>query len=193
MLVNSRYILLYLYLAGNRQNKRFHQSMLSKITISLFFLLILSSCAIAVSSNLTLGEPGTVTTIYKGTFELEFYPNAAFMAGDTFIKLIKQRFYGSLIFHQMKICGQLVSPIVRGIHLFGWLDNVISWIIDLLKEIANIDETIVKILKAIRNIIEWILTVLIQPNGTLERILQLLSWGIFGFLILRRIGKWLSS
>ena len=93
--------------------------MLSKITISLFFLLILSNCALAVSAHLTLGEPRTVTTIYKGTFELECYPNAAFMGGDTLIKLIKQRFYGTLIFHQMKICGQLVNPIVSGIHLLG--------------------------------------------------------------------------
>ncbi|MDE0426798.1 MAG: hypothetical protein OXN25_18255 [Candidatus Poribacteria bacterium] len=167
--------------------------MLSKITISLLFLLILSSCALAVSCNLTLGEPGTVTIIYNGTFKLEFYPNAVFMADDTLIKLIKERFYGSLIFHRVAVCGQLVNPIVSGIHLFGWLGDVISWIIDLLKQLADIDETIVKILKVIKGIIDWMLEVLIAPDGILERILQLIAWGIFAFLILRRIGKWLSS
>ena len=71
--------------------------------ISLTFLLlplILTGCALPFSQNLTPEEQVAVVTTDKGTFVLEFYPDAAPVAVDNFIKLINQKFYDGLTFHR---------------------------------------------------------------------------------------------
>ena len=67
-----------------------------------FFLLLLTliGCALPFSQNLTLEEQVAVVTTDKGTFVLEFYPDAAPVAVDNFIKLINQKFYDGLTFHR---------------------------------------------------------------------------------------------
>lgn len=164
--------------------------MLYKITIFLFSLIILSSCALAVSSNLTLGEQVTLVTTCKGAFVLECYPNDILVAGDRFIELIKQKSYGGFTFHQMDIgCPLVNAAVINDIHLFGWLDNVISWIVDALKKLDDIPDEIIKVLKGIKKVIDWMLRVLIEPDGVLENILQVISWGFLLFFGLRWIGR----
>ena len=67
-----------------------------------FFLLLLTliGCALPFSQNLTPEEQVAVVTTDKGTFVLEFYPDAAPVAVDNFIKLINQKFYDGLTFHR---------------------------------------------------------------------------------------------
>ncbi len=67
-----------------------------------FFLLLLTliGCALPFSQNLTLEEQVAVVTTDKGLFVLEFYPDAAPVAVDNFIKLINQKFYDGLTFHR---------------------------------------------------------------------------------------------
>ena len=67
-----------------------------------FFLLLLTviGCALPFSSNLTPEEQVAVVTTDKGIFVFEFYPDAAPVAVDNFIKLINQKFYDGLIFHR---------------------------------------------------------------------------------------------
>lgn len=71
--------------------------------ISLTFLLLsltLIGCALPFSQNLTPEEQVAVVTTDKGTVVLEFYPDAAPVAVDNFIKLINQKFYDGLTFHR---------------------------------------------------------------------------------------------
>ena len=68
----------------------------------IFFLLFLTliGCALPFGHQLTPEEQAAVVTTDKGTFVLEFYPDAAPVAVDNFIKLINQRFYEGLTFHR---------------------------------------------------------------------------------------------
>ena len=66
----------------------------------LLLLLTLIGCALPFSQNLTSEEQVAVVTTDKGTFVLEFYPDAAPVAVDNFIKLINQKFYDGLTFHR---------------------------------------------------------------------------------------------
>ncbi len=84
--------------------------------ISLTFLLlplILTGCALPFSQNLTPEEQVAVVTTDKGTFVLEFYPDAAPVAVDNFIKLINQKFYDGLTFHR-KVDGRGLNIIQGG-------------------------------------------------------------------------------
>ena len=63
-------------------------------------LLILTGCALPFNKNLTPEEQVAVVTTDKGTFVLEFYPDAAPVAVDNFTKLINQKFYDGLTFHR---------------------------------------------------------------------------------------------
>ena len=67
-----------------------------------FFLLLLTviGCALPFNSNLTPEEQVAVVTTDKGIFVFEFYPDAAPVAVDNFIKLINQKFYDGLTFHR---------------------------------------------------------------------------------------------
>ena len=153
--------------------------MLYKITIFLFSLLILSSCTLAVSSNLTLGEQGTIVTTGKGAFVLECYPNDILVAGDKFIKLIKQKSYGGFAFRQTEIgCPLVNAAFINDIHLLGWF----RWIDD-------IGDGIITVLKWIKRVIGWVLHVLIEPDSDLERVLQVIWWGLFLFLGVVKIVK----
>lgn len=69
---------------------------------SLLFLLLLTvfGCALPFGGNLTPEEQVAVVTTQKGIFVLEFYPDAAPVAVDNFIKLINQKFYDGLTFHR---------------------------------------------------------------------------------------------
>ena len=79
-----------------------------------FFLLLLTliGCALPFSQNLTPEEQVAVVTTDKGIFVLEFYPDAAPVAVDNFIKLINQKFYDGLTFHR-KVDGRGLN-IVQG-------------------------------------------------------------------------------
>ena len=66
----------------------------------LLLLLTLIGCALPFGQNLTSEEQVAVVTTDKGTFVLEFYPDAAPVAVDNFIKLINQKFYDGLTFHR---------------------------------------------------------------------------------------------
>ena len=69
---------------------------------SIFFLLFLTliGCALPFGRQLTPEEQVAVVTTDKGTVVLEFYPDAAPVAVDNFIKLINQKFYDGLTFHR---------------------------------------------------------------------------------------------
>ena len=73
---------------------------LYKISIFLLILLTVSGCALPFNRNLTPEEQVAVVTTDKGIFVFEFYPDAAPVAVDNFIKLIDQRFYDGLTFHR---------------------------------------------------------------------------------------------
>ena len=69
------------------------------LTILLLPLTVIG-CALPFSQNLIPEEQVAVVTTDKGTFVLEFYPDAAPVAVDNFIKLINQKFYDGLTFHR---------------------------------------------------------------------------------------------
>ena len=85
----------YLLAQFTSQNLFFKSS-----TFFLLLLLTLIGCALPFSQNLTPEEQVAVVTTDKGTFVLEFYPDAAPAAVDNFIKLINQKFYDGLTFHR---------------------------------------------------------------------------------------------
>ena len=76
------------------------QNSLYKIWTFFLLLLTLSGCALPFNRNLTPEERVAVVTTDKGIFVLEFYPDAAPVAVDNFIKLINQKFYDGLTFHR---------------------------------------------------------------------------------------------
>ena len=76
------------------------QNLLYKSPILLLLLLTLIGCALPFGRQLTPEEQAAVVTTDKGTFVLEFYPDAAPVAVDNFIKLINQKFYDGLTFHR---------------------------------------------------------------------------------------------
>ncbi len=76
------------------------QNLLHKSPIFLLLFLTLIGCALPFGNQLTPEEQAAVVTTDKGTFVLEFYPDAAPVAVDNFIKLINQKFYDGLTFHR---------------------------------------------------------------------------------------------
>ena len=74
----------------------------SLYTVATFLLLLLtvSGCALPFNQNLTPEEQVAVVTTDKGIFVFEFYPDAAPVAVDNFIKLINMKFYDGLTFHR---------------------------------------------------------------------------------------------
>ena len=76
------------------------QNLLHISPMFLLLLLTLIGCALPFSQNPTTEEQVAVVTTDKGTFVLEFYPDAAPVAVDNFIKLINQKFYDGLTFHR---------------------------------------------------------------------------------------------
>ena len=76
------------------------QNLLYKNPILLLFFLTLIGCALPFGQQLTPEEQVAVVTTDKGTVVLEFYPDAAPVAVDNFIKLINQKFYDGLTFHR---------------------------------------------------------------------------------------------
>ena len=76
------------------------QNLRHKSPIFLLLFLTLIGCALPFGRQLTPEEQAAVVTTDKGTFVLEFYPDAAPVAVDNFIKLINQRFYDGLTFHR---------------------------------------------------------------------------------------------
>ena len=76
------------------------QNLLHKSPIFLLLFLTLIGCALPFGRQLTPEEQAAVVTTDKGTFVLEFYPDAAPVAVDNFIKLINQKYYGGLTFHR---------------------------------------------------------------------------------------------
>ena len=76
------------------------QNLLYKSPILLLLLLTLIGCALPFGRQLTPEEQAAVVTTDKGTFVLEFYPDAAPVAVDNFVKLINQKFYDGLTFHR---------------------------------------------------------------------------------------------
>ncbi len=76
------------------------QNSLYKISTFLLILLTVSGCALPFNRNLTPEEQVAVVTTDKGVFVIEFYPDAAPVAVDNFIKLIDQKFYDGLTFHR---------------------------------------------------------------------------------------------
>ena len=69
-------------------------------TFLLLLLTLIIGCALPFSQNLTPEEQVAVVTTDKGIFVIEFYPDAAPVAVDNFIKLINQKFYDGLTFHR---------------------------------------------------------------------------------------------
>ncbi|MDE0325646.1 MAG: peptidylprolyl isomerase [Candidatus Poribacteria bacterium] len=76
------------------------QNLRHKSPIFLLLSLTLIGCALPFGQQLTPEEQAAVVTTDKGTFVLEFYPDAAPVAVDNFIKLINQKFYDGLTFHR---------------------------------------------------------------------------------------------
>ena len=73
-------------------------------TSSMFLLILLTliaGCALPFGGNLTPEEQVAVVTTDRGIFVIEFYPDAAPVAVDNFIKLINERFYDGLTFHRI--------------------------------------------------------------------------------------------
>ena len=78
-----------------------YQNLLYKSPTFLLLLLTLTiGCALPFSQNLTPEEQVAVVTTDKGIVVIEFYPDAAPVAVDNFIKLINQKFYDGLTFHR---------------------------------------------------------------------------------------------
>ncbi|MCY3743907.1 MAG: peptidylprolyl isomerase [Candidatus Poribacteria bacterium] len=69
-------------------------------TFLLLLLTLIIGCALPFGQNLTPEEQVAVVTTDKGTVVIEFYPDAAPVAVDNFIKLINQKFYDGLTFHR---------------------------------------------------------------------------------------------
>ena len=79
-----------------------YQNLLYKNPLYLLFLLtLIVGCALPFSGNLTPEEQVAVVTTDRGIFVIEFYPDAAPVAVDNFIKLINQKFYDGLTFHRI--------------------------------------------------------------------------------------------
>ena len=86
-----------------------YQNLLNKSPILLLVLFpLIVGCALPFSGNLTPEEQVAgpeeqvaVVTTDKGPFVIEFYPDAAPVAVDNFIKLINQKFYDGLTFHRI--------------------------------------------------------------------------------------------
>ena len=76
------------------------QNLRHKSPIFLLLFLTLIGCALPFGQQLTPEEQVAVVTTDKGTVVLEFYPDAAPVAVDNFIKLINQKFYDGLTFHR---------------------------------------------------------------------------------------------
>ena len=76
------------------------QNSLSKSPLFFLFFLTLIGCALPFGQQLTPEEQVAVVTTDKGTVVLEFYPDAAPVAVDNFMKLINQKFYDGLTFHR---------------------------------------------------------------------------------------------
>ncbi len=76
------------------------QNLRHKSPIFLLLFLTLIGCALPFGRQLTPEDQAAVVTTDKGTFVLEFYPDAAPAAVDNFIKLINQKFYDGLTFHR---------------------------------------------------------------------------------------------
>ena len=73
-------------------------------TSSIFLLILLTlitGCALPFGGNLTPEEQVAVVTTDRGIFVIEFYPDAAPVAVDNFIKLINESFYDGLTFHRI--------------------------------------------------------------------------------------------
>ena len=79
-----------------------YRNLLYKSPILLLFLLtLIVGCALPFGGNLTPEEQVAVVTTDRGIFVIEFYPDAAPVAVDNFIKLINQKFYDGLTFHRI--------------------------------------------------------------------------------------------
>ena len=81
-----------------------YQNLLYKSPTFLFlFLTLIIGCALPFgsNSNLTPEEQVAAVTTDKGIFVIEFYPDAAPVAVENFIKLINQKFYDGLTFHRI--------------------------------------------------------------------------------------------
>ena len=70
-------------------------------TFLLILLTLITGCALPFGGNLTPEEQVAVVTTDRGIFVVEFYPDAAPVAVDNFIKLINERFYDGLTFHRI--------------------------------------------------------------------------------------------
>ena len=69
-----------------------NQISLYKSSVFLFLLLLtVAGCALPFNRNLTPEEQVAVVTTDKGIFVFEFYPDAAPVAVDNFIKLIDMK------------------------------------------------------------------------------------------------------
>ncbi len=69
------------------------------LALLLVFITIVG-CALPFNRNLTPEEQVAVVTTDKGIFVFEFYPDAAPVAVNNFIKLINLKFYDGLTFHR---------------------------------------------------------------------------------------------
>ena len=79
-----------------------YQNLLYTIpTFLLILLTLIAGCALPFGGNLTPEEQVAVVTTDRGIFVVEFYPDAAPVAVDNFIKLINERFYDGLTFHRI--------------------------------------------------------------------------------------------
>ena len=70
-------------------------------TFLLLLLTLIVGCALPFGRQLTPEEQVAVVTTDKGILVIEFYPDAAPVAVDNFIKLINQKFYDDLTFHRI--------------------------------------------------------------------------------------------
>jgi cyclophilin family peptidyl-prolyl cis-trans isomerase len=77
-----------------------HISLYKSSAFLFLLLLTVAGCALPFNRNLTPEEQVAVVTTDKGIFVFEFYPNAAPVAVDNFIKLINMKFYDGLTFHR---------------------------------------------------------------------------------------------
>ncbi len=75
-------------------------SLYKSLTFLFLLLLTIAGCALPFNRNLTPEEQVAVVTTDKGIFVFEFYPDAAPVAVDNFIKLINMKFYDGLTFHR---------------------------------------------------------------------------------------------
>ena len=70
-------------------------------TFLLILLTLIAGCALPFGGNLTPDEQVAVVSTDRGIFVVEFYPDAAPVAVENFIKLINERFYDGLTFHRI--------------------------------------------------------------------------------------------